>query len=809
MRQMRNCMILTVLLFLATGTTVCAAVLSWVSPNHYRMLLDVTIPGIGWKNSPVSCSVNFQKALADKGAVGKFDENTIEVIAYDSSGRPKVYDASRKRYEKYLLPWRIDKCFGINTVKLNFVAPDHRNTKFAVYFDTVKSGLGKPKRYNGLVGDGDWFKEGFKRREIGANNSDDFCDFDSDGDLDLFKGAVEPYITYYENIGGNHLVNRGHLTSGGNETVFPYEFGNGRSWTAVEMADWDRDGDQDMFVHFGAGKYAPETVAYENTTNEHGGVLTFVDHGRVRTTNGTLLDTCMTILDWDGDGDQDMLTGLQAVVSLIENVDTDGDPWTFNLKEPVPIKANGEPIVSWWPRVDCGDMDNDGDRDMLMGMNDGRVYLFTNEAGNGKPPVFSEGRIIVWGEGGYTDLGAGVKIHDFDGDGRLDFVVGRFWERTHYGEDPRLYGRAYKNVSTPGNLRFEAEDAYHGAPYTEGFQKCDALRQNGVRGVDWDSDGRTDLIASDTDGFVWFFRNTTNQLFPVFDTGVRLMTTDQQYVHVLGEEDLRMRDGYARVDTTDWNEDGLLDLVASDGRGWLTLYMNCGKPGQPALSPGVRLCAYNSARTQLSPIDGTSRSSVLICDWDGDGKKDVIQAMGWPGFSLRYDWPAPPGDPDGIPNKNDTGYLFFKNIGLNNEPILDYPKWITDKNGKLITYTSRPNLGSFVDWDSDGRKDFITGQFEANVRLYKNISTAPLPSEPVFGNIDGVHIVQPSCTQMISGADAIDWNRDGDLDILTGQGHGGSGLRFFERDYIEDFLNKTYPTVKFGQIERREAAGKL
>jgi hypothetical protein len=53
----------------------------------------------------------------------------------------------------------------------------------------------------------------------------------------------------------------------------------------------------------------------------------------------------------------------------------------------------------------------------------------------------------------------------------------------------------------------------------------------------------------------------------------------------------------------------------------------------------------------------------------------------------------------------------------------------------------------------------------------------------------------------MSGADAMDFNGDGDIDILTGQGHGESGLRFYERSYIEDALNKTHPVVAPGKVE--------
>ncbi|MBI4580338.1 MAG: VCBS repeat-containing protein, partial [Planctomycetes bacterium] len=69
--------------------------------------------------------------------------------------------------------------------------------------------------------------------------------------------------------------------------------------------------------------------------------------------------------------------------------------------------------------------------------------------------------------------------------------------------------------------------------------------------------------------------------------------------------------------------------------------------------------------------------------------------------------------------------------------------------------------------------------------------------------------VQPFTVQMMSGADAVDFNGDGDLDIVTGQGHGGSGIRFYERDYINDYVNETvsgtntWPSVTVGATERK------
>jgi len=129
------------------------------------------------------------------------------------------------------------------------------------------------------------------------------------------------------------------------------------------------------------------------------------------------------------------------------------------------------------------------------------------------------------------------------------------------------------------------------------------------------------------------------------------------------------------------------------------------------------------------------------------------------------------------------------------------PRFAPARRLKLKDY-QRPNLGSFVDWDGDGRRDLITCQFEHSIRLYRNEGLGPPGTGPKFANRDGITLVKPYSIMMISGVDAVDFNGDGDLDILTGQGHGGSRLRFYERDYIEDCLNETHPIVQITALQQ-------
>lgn len=750
----------------------------WPSENRYRILLEVD-PGASRRSfSPASVEVDLDSELRLQGGRGGVDDLTVEVVAFDEGGKPIVFDPTRSGNERFLVPHRLDRLYPLTKATLAFVVPNDRTKRYAVFFDALDSGRGRPSRPPGLVGDGDVFFQTWGRREVGASGYDTFADLDGDGDLDLVKGGTEPFLRVLEDTGSHRFRNRGPLSSRGELLLFPRDDAN-RSWIAPSFFDFDGDGDLDLFVAFLAAPFRNQVLRYENASDP-AGPTSFVERGPLLTSAGQPIAGPVLFVDWDGDGHTDVISQADNLVSFHRNEAV--SPGPPSLAPGRYLEANGVPIHFKGPRVDAADLDGDGDLDVLTGTDDGRVYLFEN-VGSRTRPALAMGRMIVHFD--YMDAGVGVKIADWNGDGLLDFVVGRYWERSHWPDEPRVFGRLYENVGHRRAPRFAARGAGEGAPFVEGFLPCDAVRQNGVRGADWDGDGRRDLIVGDSDGFVWLFRNLTNPTRPLF-APPRKLEAGGRPIKVYGEEMEGRIAGYARADVTDWNNDGVLDLLVADGRGWLTLFLGEGGGGEPRLGAGQRLVAHG----QL--IDGTARGSVLVADWDNDGRKDVLFGMVGEGGSGGAGWPARNDDPG-----SDRGFLFYRNVGTDAAPVLGSPKWIKagPEGGEVIDF-NRPNLGSFADWDGDGRKDLVACEFEMNCRLFRNLGSGAPGQRPRFDASEGEMLVRPFVGQTISGADAVDWNGDGDLDLLTGQGHGGSNLRYFEHDYLRDVRHGTSPKVR-------------
>jgi hypothetical protein len=162
--------------------------------------------------------------------------------------------------------------------------------------------------------------------------------------------------------------------------------------------------------------------------------------------------------DWDGDGDLDLLVGdIQGDVNLIPN---EGSAKAYAFGKPQPLRLDrateraagnvlGEVKRLVFGRRDDGksvhvegdagpfavDWDGDGDLDLLVGSGDGSVSLFRNVGSAKAPKLTAAEQLVPPGETAFggtapkqprRGIRSKVCAADWNGDGRLDLLVGDF-----------------------------------------------------------------------------------------------------------------------------------------------------------------------------------------------------------------------------------------------------------------------------------------------------------------------------------------------------------------------------------------------
>ncbi|HFE53826.1 MAG TPA: hypothetical protein ENK07_10295, partial [Bacteroidetes bacterium] len=248
----------------------------------------------------------------------------------------------------------------------------------------------------------------FTRVDVGANDpegNDDgtqgvtVADFDNDGDMDIFVAMRGTECRLFVNDGTGHF-HRGESDAG---VIVDAKTDGGT------FADLDNDGDLDLLV-VKYHQYSGQTV-YMNVFRNNGDG-TFTDETDV---HGIVYDGYMAAVgDLDNDGDLDIVTAPHKdVVKFYLN---DGTGHFNRLENPGSAPYRGDPRG-----IALADMDLDGDLDIYIAVKDGDNVLLRNNLDNGNRWL----RVAVTGwNGDYGGIGTRLYAYDQGHAGEMSHLVG-------------------------------------------------------------------------------------------------------------------------------------------------------------------------------------------------------------------------------------------------------------------------------------------------------------------------------------------------------------------------------------------------
>ncbi|WP_339742858.1 VCBS repeat-containing protein [uncultured Rubinisphaera sp.] len=487
-----------------------------------------------------------------------------------------------------------------------------------------------------------------------------YVDYEGDGDLDL-------------------VIGQGHWDDYGWDDAFD------------EQGNWTR-GPLHGFVYLVENKGTTEKPDYQKPQYVQAGGKNVDVYGM----------PSPNFADFDQDGDLDLLCGdFIDGFTYFQNIGTRQKPVYDSGRE---LSREGKAIEMplCMIVVSSLDWDRDGDIDLIVGQEDGRV-AFVENTGKVKEgmPQFAE-PVFFQQEAKYLKFGALVTPvgFDWDNDGDEDLVCGNTAGEIGWFEN--LDGSAQPKWNPPKLLEADGEPIVIQAGLNGSIQGP-AEQKWGYTTIDvadWDNDGLPDILANSIWGKVVWYRNVGTREKP------QLSTAQPVTVNWTSEPPKPAWNWWSPADnelatqwrTTpvviDWNEDGLNDLVMLDHEGYLAFFEREKIDGNLQLKPGQRVFqggAFNNRQQPQkanpeSPLQlntGTAgasgRRKLCFVDWNGDGKRDLLI--------------------------NSVNANLMENAGTKNGKTRFVDKGMLGER-RLAGHTTSPTT---VDWNQDGKRDLVLG----------------------------------------------------------------------------------------------------
>ncbi len=399
----------------------------------------------------------------------------------------------------------------------------------------------------------------------------------------------------------------------------------------------------------------------------------------------------VAFIDYDGDGWPDIFLvngmdwpghGTKHTTAKLYHNNQDGTFTDVTHRAGLDVEMYGMGVA-------VGDFDNDGYDDLFVTAY-GQNHLFHNN-GNG---TFTDvtGKA---GLGGLSEFSTSAAFVDYDGDGRLDIVVGNYVKWSMEGDLYCTLDGKSKSYCTPESYKGTAVRLWHnrGDGTFEDVTKKAGLgeptsKTMGIAVLDYDGDGWPDLLLSNDTQPNKLYRNNGNGTF----------TEKAVVAGVAYAEDGIARAGMG-VDAADYDHSGHPSLLITNfSNQMISLYHN----------EGQGLFVDEAPRSEIG------RASLLTLgfgcfffDYDLDGWPDVLVANGHI-------------DPDIERVQANVKYAMPPHL-FRNEGGGKFTE-VTKAMGAAFAAPMVARGAAYADVMNDGRLDLLVATNGGATRLFRNVA---------------------------------------------------------------------------------------
>ncbi|MFM9986318.1 MAG: T9SS type A sorting domain-containing protein [Flavobacteriales bacterium] len=374
---------------------------------------------------------------------------------------------------------------------------------------------------------------------------------------------------------------------------FPAGYGNSQAVNLDKFPgnfyeDVNNDGIKDLIVSPNASSEAEDRFGmwvYLNTGTNSNPFFEFYTDDFLQSEMIEIGTGCFPVsVDVDQDGLNDLVVANRLFYDAIN-----GDPSSmmyfrntgtisnaaFTLIDSNWLNVSSNGFESVYPAF--GDLDADGDMDLVLGEQDGYLHVYTNTAGSGNPSVFelTDSPMI---DSNNEDLDVGQlstpQLVDVNEDGKLDLIIGELNGSVNY----------YQNVGSDVQYNFQLiEDSIGDAVATSVL----GIQGKSVPFMFKDELGLWQLIIGTETGQINHYNTIEGNFLGAFN----LVTTD---FLAIDEGDR------TSVSMGDFNGDSYPELMVGNLGGGLGIYINPGVSTEEIISTPEILVYPNPARDHIT-----------------------------------------------------------------------------------------------------------------------------------------------------------------------------------------------------------------